>query len=417
MGKTIAEKILSKHSGKSVSAGELTIVMVDGVMASDTTAPLAIKAFEDMDGNQVWNPSKVTFVIDHASPAPNERIANLHKIMREFAVEKGIRLYDVGEGICHQLMIEKGHVKPGNLILGADSHTCTYGALGAFSTGVGSTDLAGVMLTGKTWMKVPESIKIELTGTLQQGVSAKDLILYLVGQLGIAGANYKSIEFCGEAIIPLSLDSRMTIANMAIEMGAKAGLVSTNGLKLGYSFEHLEPDPDAFYEQELQFDVSKLEPQVSIPHSPDDVRNITDVQGVPVQQAFLGSCTNGRLEDLHEAANILRGKTIHPQVRMLIAPASKDVYLKALRDGTAETLTLAGASFLTSGCGPCVGTHLGVPGNEENIISSSNRNFRGRMGNRNSNIYLASPAVVAYSALQGKIADPRYAMEVEPECI
>ncbi|MDM5225199.1 3-isopropylmalate dehydratase large subunit [Cytobacillus sp. NJ13] len=417
MGQTIAEKIISEHSGKSVLAGELTIVTVDGVMASDTTAPLAIKAFEDMGGERVWDPSKVTFVIDHASPAPNEKIANLHKIMREFAYEKGIRLYDVGEGICHQLMIEKGHVKPGNLILGADSHTCTYGALGAFSTGVGSTDLAGVMLTGKTWMKVPESIKIELTGNIKHGVSAKDLILFLVGKLGIAGANYKSIEFCGEGIAPLSLDSRMTIANMAIEMGAKAGLVSTYGLKLDYSFEHLEPDHDASYEKVFQFDVSQLEPQVSIPHSPDDVRNISEVEGVPVQQAFLGSCTNGRLEDLQEAAKFLKGKTIHPRVRMLIAPASKEVYLKALRDGTVETLTLAGASFLTSGCGPCVGTHLGVPGNEENIISSSNRNFRGRMGNRHSNIYLASPAVVAYSALQGKIADPRYAMEVEPECI
>lgn len=203
MGQTIAEKIISEHSGKSVLAGELTIVTVDGVMASDTTAPLAIKAFEDMGGERVWDPSKVTFVIDHASPAPNEKIANLHKIMREFAYEKGIRLYDVGEGICHQLMIEKGHVKPGNLILGADSHTCTYGALGAFSTGVGSTDLAGVMLTGKTWMKVPESIKIELTGNIKHGVSAKDLILFLVGKLGIAGANYKSIEFCGEGIAPL----------------------------------------------------------------------------------------------------------------------------------------------------------------------------------------------------------------------
>lgn len=413
MGQTVAEKIISRHSGRDVFAGDLTIVDVDGVMASDTTAPLTIRAFQDMGGEHVWDSSKVTFVIDHASPPPNELIANLHALMREFAKKQNIRLYDVGEGICHQLMIEKKHVKPGELILGADSHTCTYGALGAFSTGVGSTDLAGVLLTGKTWLKVPESIKIELNGRLPDGVSAKDLILFLVGQLGIDGANYKSIEFTGEAIESLTLDSRMTIANMAIEMGAKAGLVSTTGLSLDYPFESLEPDLDAVYDQVYRFDVSQLEPQISIPHSPDDVKNISEVIGVHIQQAFLGSCTNGRLVDLHEAAQILKGKKIHPDVRMLIAPASKDVFLDALKDGTVEDLTEAGATFLTSGCGPCVGTHLGVPGNNETVISSSNRNFRGRMGNRNSNVYLASPAVVAYSALLGKIADPRFVLEEE----
>ena len=411
MGQTVAEKIISRHSGRDVYAGDLTIVDVDGVMASDTTAPLTIRAFQDMGGEQVWDSSKVTFVIDHASPPPNELIANLHVLMRKFAREQNIRLYDVGEGICHQLMIEKKHVKPGELILGADSHTCTYGALGAFSTGVGSTDLAGVLLTGKTWLKVPESIKIELNGILPDGVSAKDIILFLVGQLGIDGANYKSIEFSGEAIVPLTLDSRMTIANMAIEMGAKAGLVSTSGLSLDYPFESLEPDSDAVYDQVYQFDISRLEPQISIPHSPDQVKNISEVIGISIQQAFLGSCTNGRLIDLQEAAQILKGKKIHPDVRMLIAPASKDVFLQALKDGTVETLTEAGATFLTSGCGPCVGTHLGVPGNDETVISSSNRNFRGRMGNRNSNVYLASPSVVACSALHGKVADPRHIEE------
>ncbi|MGO4887588.1 3-isopropylmalate dehydratase large subunit [Anaerobacillus sp. MEB173] len=407
MGQTIIEKIISAHSDSPVYQGEIAVVTVDSVMASDTTAPLTIKAFEEMGGKKVWDPHKVVLVIDHASPAPNERIANLHTMMREFAKEQDVKLYDVGDGICHQLMIENNHVKPGELVLGADSHTCTYGALGAFATGVGSTDLAGVLLTGKTWVKVPETIKIELKGSLQPGVSAKDLILSLVGKLGIEGATYKAIEYTGEAIEPLTLDSRMTIANMSIEMGAKAGFVSTKGLQLGYDFEHIEADSDAKYDQVIEVDVSELEPQVSIPHSPDDVKSISEVIDIPIQQAFLGSCTNGRLEDLHEAANILKGKKIHPDVRMLIAPASKQVYLQALKDGTVEILTAAGCTFLTSGCGPCVGTHLGVPGKEEGVISSSNRNFKGRMGNPESKVYLGSPAVVAATALHGKITDPR----------
>lgn len=271
---------------------------------------------------------------------------------------------------------------------------------------MGSTDLAAVLLTGKTWLKVPPTIKIELNGTLKTGVSAKDLILFLVGQLGIDGATYKAIEFTGEAIEGLTLDSRLTVANMVIEMGAKAGFVDTFGLELPYEFEHIKADEDANYESVYTFDVSQLEPQVSIPHSPDNVKPISEVEGNFIQQAFLGSCTNGRLEDLHEAAKILEGKKIHPDVRLLIAAASKEVYLKAIQDGTAAILTQAGATFLPSGCGPCVGTHLGVPGNEEGIISSTNRNFRGRMGNRNSNVYLGSPATVAASALFGKITNP-----------
>ncbi|OLO27868.1 3-isopropylmalate dehydratase large subunit [Alkalihalophilus pseudofirmus] len=407
MSQTVIEKIISAHSDSPVYQGEIAVVNVDCVMASDTTAPLTIKAFEEMGGQKVWDDQKVVLVIDHAAPAPNERIANLHMMMREFAKKQNVRMYDVGDGICHQLMVENNHVKPGDLVLGADSHTCTYGALGAFATGVGSTDLAGVLLTGKTWVKVPETIKIELKGKLQPGISAKDLILHLVGQLGIEGATYKAIEYTGEAIEALTLASRMTIANMSIEMGAKAGLVSTKGLQLDYDFEQLEADSNAKYDQVFEFDVSNLEPQISIPHSPDDVKPISAVVDIPIQQAFLGSCTNGRLEDLHEAANILRGKKIHQDVRMLIAPASKDVYFQALKDGTVETLTAAGGTFLTSGCGPCVGTHLGVPGKDEGVISSSNRNFRGRMGNPESKVYLGSPAVVAASALYGKLTDPR----------
>lgn len=407
MGQTVVEKIISSHSGKVVHQNEIAIVDVDAVMASDTTAPLTIKGFEEMGGTRVWDSSKVVFVIDHAAPAPNEKIATLHSLMRDFSKEQGITLYDVGSGICHQLMVENEHVKPGQLVLGADSHTCTYGALGAFATGVGSTDLAAVLLTGKTWIKVPGTIKIQINGTLQAGVSAKDLILFLVGHLGIDGATYKAIEFTGEALEPLSLDSRLTVANMAIEMGAKAGFVDTKGLELPYEFDHIQADEDAAYEKILTFDVSQLEPQVAIPHSPDDVKSISEVEGKVIQQAFLGSCTNGRLEDLHQAAKILEGNTVHPDVRFLIAAASRDIYVKAVQDGTAEILLRAGASFLPSGCGPCVGTHLGVPGNDEGIISSTNRNFRGRMGNRHSNIYLGSPATVAASALFGKITNPK----------
>ncbi|WP_209124259.1 3-isopropylmalate dehydratase large subunit [Alkalihalobacillus sp. BA299] len=415
MGQTIIEKIISAHSNKLVYKNEITIIDVDGVMATDTTAPLTIKAFAEMGGKKVWDSKKMTLIIDHASPAPNERISNLHDLMRKFAKEQNIKLYDVGEGICHQLIIENEHVKPGQLFLGADSHTCTYGAIGAFSTGVGSTDLAGVMLTGKTWVKVPETIKIELKGKLKSSVTAKDLILYLVGKLGIEGATYKAIEFTGEALEELSLDSRMTISNMAIEMGAKAGLVNTKGLTLPYEFEHIEADDDAIYCEIHEIDASNIEPVVSIPHSPDHVKPLKDVLGEPIQMAFIGSCTNGRLEDLHSAASILKGKKIHPDVRLIIAPASRKVFLDALKDGTLETLTSAGASFITSGCGPCVGTHQGVPGNGENVISSTNRNFQGRMGNRNSNVYLGSPATVAASALYGKITDPQMVEEVYHE--
>lgn len=407
MGQTLVEKIISTHAGKLAHKDQIVIVNVDAVMASDTTAPLTIKNFEEMGGTHVWDPSKVVLVIDHAAPAPNERIANLHTLMRDFAKKQGITLYDVGDGICHQLMVENGHVKPGQLVLGADSHTCTYGALGAFATGVGSTDLAAVLLTGKTWLKVPATIKICLNGKLKQDVSAKDLILFLVGKLGIDGATYKAIEFTGEAIRDMSLDSRLTIANMVIEMGGKAGFVDLEGLKLPYEFEVIKADADAEYEKMYSFDVTDLEPQISIPHSPDNVHPISEVEGKLIQQAFIGSCTNGRLEDLHEAAKILKGKKVHPDVRLIIAAASKEVFLQALSDGTALTLTMAGATFLPSGCGPCVGTHLGVPGNDEVIISSTNRNFRGRMGNRESNVYLSSPATVAASALLGKITNPQ----------
>ena len=407
MGQTISEKIISAHVGHKVYAGELVISEVDGAMASDTTAPLAIKAFKEMGGTQVFDPSKCALIIDHAAPSPNERIANLHKMMRDFARTQGLRLFEIGEGICHQVMVEQQYVKPGQIFIGADSHTPTYGALNAFACGVGSTDLAATLMTGKIWLKVPQTIKIICNGKLQEGVTAKDLILFLVGKVTVSGATYQAIEFCGEAFEGLSLASRMTIANMSSEMGAKTGIVHPKGLALDYDFEPTVPDEDAVYCKTFEFDVSDLEPQVSAPESPDNVHNISNYEGTKIDYAFIGTCCNGRLEDLDVAAAILKGKKIHPNVRMVIAPASQSVLLDAMGNGSMKTLIEAGASLITSGCGPCVGTHQGVPADGEVVISAANRNFRGRMGNPNSNIYLGAPATVAASALEGRICNPK----------
>ena len=407
MTQTVAEKIISKHAGHAVKAGDIAIVPVDGAMATDATAPLAIEAFRKMGGTRLWDASRFALVLDHATPAPNERIANLHQLMRAFACEMACQLYDVGEGICHQLMVEHGHVRPGDIFTGADSHTPTYGALGAFAVGMGSTDLAAVMLTGQTWLKVPHSIKIVLHGTLPAGVVVKDVILYLVGRLGISGATYEAVEFTGTAVTNLSLSSRMTLANMVAEMGAKAGLVDTNGLQLAAEFDPITPDPNADYRAVYEVDISNLRPQIAIPHSPDNVMDIDMVVGQKVSMAFIGSCTNGRLEDWQAAARVLAGHKLAPGVRLIMAPASKAVFDAALQDGTAAILSRAGATFITSGCGPCVGTHQGIPGNDEVVISSTNRNFRGRMGNPNSQVYLASPAAVAAAAVAGEIVDPK----------
>lgn len=406
MGQTVAEKIISAHAGHVVRAGEIVIVRVDGVMATDATGPFALKAFREMGGVKPWDAKRVALVLDHAAPAPNERVANLHKMLREFAAETGCHFYDVGQGICHQLMVEHEHVKPGDLFLGADSHTPHYGALNAFAVGVGSTDLAATMLTGKTWLKVPKTIKVVLTGRLNPGVFAKDLALYVLSKIGVSGASYMAIEFTGEAVASMTLASRAVLANMASEMGAKTGLVDPTGLELPYVWTPTLPDADADYYAVHEMDVSDLTPLVAAPDSPENVMPVSAVKGVKVQQAFIGSCTNSRLEDLQAAAAVLKGKHIAAGVRMLIAPASNAVFQAALRDGTAQILMDAGAVFMTSGCGPCVGTHMGVPGDGEVIISSTNRNFKGRMGNPNAQIYLSSPAVVAASALRGEIADP-----------
>ncbi|HSL19021.1 MAG TPA: 3-isopropylmalate dehydratase large subunit [Methylomirabilota bacterium] len=414
-GMTVAEKILSRHAGTTVRADDLTVIDVDAVMMTDTTAPLAIKAFREMGGTRPWNPERTHLVIDHASPAPNERIARLHGLMREFASATGAVLYDVGRGICHQLMIEEDRVRPGEAFFGADSHTCTYGALGAFATGVGSTDLAAIMLTGKTWLKVPKTIRLEVTGRINPGVEAKDLALAMVGTLGFAGATYQAVEICGDAISPLSLDERMTIANLGIEMGAKAALVHPAGLELPYAFdaEAISPDPDAAYVRRLTIDGSALRPQISKPPRPDATVDIDELIGTEIDVAFIGTCVNGRLRDLHAAARILKGRRAAPGVRLMVSAASQKVFLDATRDGTIATLAEAGATFLPSGCGPCVGTHLGVPGDGEVVVSTANRNFRGRMGNPEALVYLASPTVVAAAAVAGKIIDPQDLVEGE----
>jgi len=414
LGQTIIEKILSQHSGQNTSANDIVVARVDFIMGQDGTSPLAIRAFENMDGKEVFDPQKIALVIDHSSPSPNDGVSGLHKLMREFARSKGVHLYDIGEGVCHQVVPESGKVGPGCLVIGADSHTCTYGALNAFSTGVGSTDLAGGLISGKMWFKVPETIKFVCHGELPKGVYSKDLILHLIGDVTADGATYKAVEFTGQAIDTLSMDARFTISNMAIEMGAKAGLMEADEKTFSWlarftdkQFEPVKADPDASYADIREYDVSGLEPQIAKPHTVDNVSPLSEVAGTPVQQAVLGTCTNGRLEDLRIAASIIKGRKINPDVRFIVAPASKTIYLEAMRDGTLQALVEAGAAVVTPGCGPCVGTHNGVPSDGENVISTANRNFKGRMGNSNAFIYLGSPATVAASALTGEITDPR----------
>ncbi|MDI6709657.1 MAG: 3-isopropylmalate dehydratase large subunit [Thermoanaerobacterales bacterium] len=414
MGQTIIEKILSAKSGRDVHAGEITVAAVDYIMGQDGTSPLAIRAFHDMNGRALFDPEKVALVIDHSAPSPNEGVSNLHSLMREFVRETGCRLYDVGDGVCHQLMLESGDIGPGRLVIGADSHTCTYGALNCFATGVGSTDLAAALISGRMWFKVPPTVRFVCHGTLPAGVYSKDLILYLIGQVTADGATYMAAEYTGEAIGALSMEARFTISNMAIEMGAKAGLMEADEKTFAWvrrfgdrAFTAVSADPDAEYARVLEFDVSSLEPQVAKPHRVDNVAPISEVAGRPIQEAVIGTCTNGRLEDLHIAAAILRGRKISRDVRFIVAPASRRIYLEAMADGTLADLVEAGAAVVTPGCGPCVGTHNGVPSDGEAVISTANRNFKGRMGNSKAEIYLASPATVSVSALTGVITDPR----------
>ena len=398
--KTFVEKFLTQKTQKPVFEGDFCLAKADGFMASDTTAPQMIRSFYDMGGRQVLRPDRLSLVLDHAAPAPNEKIARLHQMIRGFASEQGCHLYDVGEGICHHLMMENGHVKAGDFFVGADSHSCTYGAIGAFSIGVGSTDLAGVLKTGQIWLRVPESIRVNIHGRPKSGVLAKDVMLHVVSLIGPSRANYRVIEYGGSYFEGRRLFERIPFANMGAELGAKTSVVE-NQLE-----GVLRADSGADYALQLDIDAEKIEAKVSRPHGPHLGCDARQKVGVKINLAFLGSCTNTRMEDLRMAAAILKGKKVAKGVTFMVAPASKSVHLEAIKDGTLQTLLEAGALVLPSGCGPCVGTHLGVPGDGEVVISAANRNFKGRMGNPNAQVYLASPATVAASALKGEISDP-----------
>ncbi len=414
MGKTIAEKILSEHAGKDVKSGDLIIARVDVAMVQDGTGPLAVEAFNRMKLKALANPERSILFIDHAAPSPRKELSNAHKILREFADKYGAVLSEVGEGICHQRLVED-FVKPGDVVVGADSHTCTSGALGAFATGMGSTDVAIAFGLGKVWMKVPETHRFVLKGKMPGGVFAKDLILYIIGMIGADGATYKALEFEGEVIENMSMESRFTLTNMAVEAGAKTGLIATDETTRAYlrernresDFREIKPDPDAVYEKTYEIDVSGIEPQVSFPHTVDNTRPISEAKGVKIDQVYIGTCTNGRIEDLRIAAEILRGKKVAKGVRLIVIPASRNVYLKALKEGILEVFVEAGGAVLSPGCGPCVGIHQGVLADGEKVLSTQNRNFKGRMGNPNAFIYLASPATAAATAIKGEIADPR----------
>jgi len=414
-GMTLTEKILSAKVGRRVSPGDFIVVDVDLAYAHDGTAPLAIKVMkENKKLYRVHDPSKVLLVIDHASPPPHVEASKVHEQLRSFAREFGVRLFDVGEGICHQVVAESGLVRPGAVVVGADSHTVTLGALSAFATGVGSTDIAIAFALGKVWLRVPESIKVLLDGRLKPWVTSKDVILNIIGNVRADGLTYLAAEFQGPALKHLSVESRMTISNMCVEAGAKAGLfpadeVLASWLRVygaGNSGE-LSADPDAEYRDELNFNLSELEPQVAAPPNVDNVREVSEVEGTEVDQVFIGSCTNGRYEDFLLAAKILKGRRVKDGVRCVAIPASRKVFTELLREGILEVFAEAGCFIAHSTCGPCIGAHLGLLGPGEVAVSTSNRNFVGRMGHRDSKVYLASPATAAAAAVEGRIVNPK----------
>jgi len=413
MAKTIIEKILSSHANISLKANDVGICKVDFCFSQDGTSALVIDSIL-ASKRKVVLPKKYAMFIDHSSPSPNLGVSKVHSYMRRFQRDNKTLFYDVGCGISHQLVIEEGFAYPGALILGADSHTSTAGALGAAAFGVGSTDLAVTLMTGKNWFKVPETYKIIIKGNLPKGVYSKDIILYIISKLGANGATYKSVEFAGEVMNKLSLEARFTITNMTIEFGAKCGLIAPDARVISFlkerkikKYKLVYPDEQCSYTKILDFDISKLSPYVAKPHSVDSGLAVGDIGEFRINQAFLGTCTNGRLEDLTIGAGILKGRKVHKDVKLLVAPASREIFLKAFKKGIIRTFIEAGAIILPPGCGPCVGTHQGVPADEDVIISTANRNFKGRMGNPRSFIYLASPATVVASAIKGKIYDPR----------
>jgi 3-isopropylmalate/(R)-2-methylmalate dehydratase large subunit len=418
MGMTVTEKILAAHAGqKAIEAGDLVFASVDGVLANDTTCPLAIRQLEEMECDKVFDRDKVFLFLDHFTPNATVSAAQQAKLIRDFAREQGVsHFYDVGNvGIEHAFLPEQGLVLPGQLIIGGDSHTCTYGAVGAFSTGVGSTDAASAMVLGKVWLKIPESQKYIYTGKLKKYVSGKDLILHTIGRTGTDGALYKAMEFTGDAIRALSMDSRFTMCNMAIEAGAKNGVMEYDEKTAEYVSLHNRPgapfavytsDRDAKYCDIFEFEISKLEPQVAKPHSPGNASDVGSCDSVLLDQVIVGSCTNGRIEDLRMAAGILKGKKVHPYLRMLVIPATVDIYRQMIKEGLAETFLEAGAAVSMPACGPCFGGHLGLLAAGEVALSTTNRNFKGRMGHEDSLVYLSGPAVAAASAVAGRIIHP-----------
>jgi 3-isopropylmalate/(R)-2-methylmalate dehydratase large subunit len=417
MGKTLAESILTRRSGVDARAGDIVVSGVDLAFVQDTTGPLTVRQFEASGLKRLANPESVSLFLDHAAPSPRSELSNDHQLLRRFAQEQGCRLWDVGEGICHQLVAEY-LAGPGEVIIGADSHSVTAGALGAFATGMGSTDVAVAMGLGKNWFRVPETIRVCITGHFPKGVYAKDLILYLIGKLGADGATYKALEFGGDAVDDMPMSERLTIANMSVEAGAKVGLFPSDFVTREYlramgrpeKYFPLQPDVDASYESLFEIAAGELEPMVAKPHTVDNVTPARELQGTRAHQVFIGTCTNGRVEDMAVAASILTGKRCHRDTRLLVGPASRRVLLTAIEKGYIQRLVEAGATILPPGCAACLGVHQGVLGDGEACLSTSNRNFKGRMGNPQAYIYLASPATAAASALAGEIVDPREVM-------
>ena len=414
MSKTFIQKIFENRIGRKISEGEIIFVEPDYILTHDNTAAIIKKLSQVKEGIKVKYPNRIVIVLDHIIPAANAASANNHKQIRKFVKEQKIsHFYDIGNGICHQVLPEKGLAIPGSVVVGSDSHTCTYGAFGAFSTGIDRTEAAGIWITGETWFKIPKTFKISLNGKFKKYVSAKDLILKIIGDLGADGANYKSVEYHGNGVNNLSISDRMTIANMAIEMGAKNSAfpvdeitekwLKNRGVK---NYEKIWADADAVYEKEFSYNLDEITPQIAFPHSVDNVKNISEAKGIKVDQCFIGTCTNGRIEDLRIAAEILKGKKIHLETRLIILPASREIYQLAMKEGILEILSESGAVILPPGCGPCLGAHQGVMADGEVTISTANRNFKGRMGNKSASIYLASPATVAASSLTGKISNP-----------
>ncbi len=415
MGKTIVEKIIGEHSNKDVKAGDFVVANVDVTAVQDGTGPLTIQEIQKIGLEQAANPKRTILFIDHASPSPRKELSNAHKILREFAKKTGAILSETGQGVCHQRLIED-YVNPGEILVGADSHTCTSGALGAFATGMGSTDVGIAIALGKVWLKVPETFKIEVNGSFAPGVGAKDLILHLIGLIGADGATYKSLEFCGDTIKNMSMADRFTLSNMAVESGGKAGLIASDQTTKEYLISHgrgdkyreITADPDAVYERVITIDAShQIKPTISMPHTVDNTATVDELKNIKIDQVFIGTCTNGRIEDLRISAQILENQQVHNDVRLIVVPASKDIYLQAIKEGLIRIFVEAGASVLAPGCGPCVGVHAGILGDDEVCLATQNRNFQGRMGNPKGEIYLSSPATAAYSAITGHISDPR----------